>query len=113
MTKLTHDCNELIPEFSGIKLCPWESINGMTKVPYCWADEHSWKSKQSDDFSQILNSVGLAVFDFHPIHIFLNSENAVRYESTRSDHKSPKILINHRFNGFGTRSRFINLMNTR
>ena len=110
---LTHDCNDMIPEYSGIKLCPWESIHGMLKVPYCWADEHAWKSEQTDDFSKILNTDGLVVFNFHPIHIFLNTENLQRYESTRSEHVNPKSLIRKRFNGFGTRSRFINLLDTR
>ncbi len=39
---------------------------------------------------------GLKVFDFHPIHVFLNTENLERYEGSRSLHRCPGELIAHR-----------------
>ena len=53
---------------------------------------------------------GLKVFDFHPIHIFLNTENLKRYDQTRSIHQKPEELIKHRFSGFGVRDQFIKLL---
>ena len=53
---------------------------------------------------------GLKVFDFHPIHVFLNTESLERYERTRALHHNPKELIKHRYEGYGTRNRLIELL---
>jgi hypothetical protein len=108
---ITHDSNDYIPEFSGIKLVPWVTANGMTKVPYCWADEHAYCNRHSDSFHEIVERVGLAVFDFHPIHIFLNTDSVFRYSNSRHLHQKPDDLINHRFKGYGSRNRLFDLLN--
>ena len=41
------------------------------------------KISYKEDLKKYLNYKGLKVFDFHPIHIFLNSENMERYNSAR------------------------------
>lgn len=43
------------------------------------------------------------VFNFYPIHIFLNTENSERYELIRPFHQNSDKLILKRFNGVGTR----------
>ncbi len=53
---------------------------------------------------------GLKVFDFHPIHVFLNTETLECYERTQTSHHSPNELIKHRCQGYGTRSRLIELL---
>jgi len=45
---------------------------------------------------------GLKVFDFHPIHVFLNTEDLARYETTREIHHKPQDLIKYRCGGQGT-----------
>ncbi len=45
----------------------------------------------------------ISVFDFHPIHVFLNTNSIERYESTRSIHRQHDELIKHRFEGDGAR----------
>jgi len=50
------------------------------------------------------------VFDVNSIHEFLNTESLDRYELTRSRHQNLKELIKHRFKGYGTRNRFIDLL---
>lgn len=107
---LSHESNDNVPEHSNISLKPWLGSYGMVKVPYCWADKHSWMSEQSSEFSSILNRIRLGVFDFHPIHIFLNTESMNRYEHTRPLHHKPKELIKHRFEGYGTRNRLQDLL---
>ena len=52
----------------------------------------------------------IRVFNFHPIHIFLNTENIVRYETTRHLHKNPKELIKNRYLGKGVRTDLIKLL---
>lgn len=107
---LRFDSNDYIPERAGLALRPWHTRTGMTKVPYCWADEHDWAGRQSSDFRAILSRTGLAVFGFHPIHVFLNTETPDRYEGTRPLHRRPDELIAHRHDGTGARSRLADLM---
>jgi len=52
----------------------------------------------------------LKVLDFHPIHVFLNTESLDRYERTRPLHHNPKELIKHRFEGYGTRNRLLEVL---
>jgi len=42
--------------------------------------------------------------------VFLNTESLDRYERTRPIHRDPSELIKHRFDGYGTRSRLIDLL---
>ena len=107
---ITHDSNLNIPEGAGISLLPFVGSCGLTRVPYCWADEHAFTGRQSDNFNEIQRRMGLAVFDFHPIHVFLNTESIDRYERTRHLHHDPKELIKHRFEGYGTRKRLTKLL---
>ncbi len=107
---ITHDSNLNIPEGAGIALHPFVGSCGLTRVPYCWADEHAFTGRQSDDFLGIERRIGLVVLDFHPIHVFLNTESSDRYERTRHLHQNPKELIKHRFEGYGTRSRLMKLL---
>lgn len=101
---LTHDCNHLIPEQAGVILNPWKLWNGLIKVPYFWEDDAVCLYDQNTRIEELLDRDGLKVFDFHPIHVFLNTENLSRYEDTRAIHNQPEILIKNRFSGYGTRS---------
>lgn len=60
--------------------------------------------------SRLVALEGVKVFDFHPIHIFLNTESLDRYERTRPYHQNPSELIKHRYKGYGTRNRLIELL---
>jgi len=51
----------------------------------------------------LLQRKGLKVFDFHPIHVFLNTENIKRYEAARPHYYSFESLVKLRNNEtFGT-----------
>ena len=47
---------------------------------------------------------GVKVFDFHPIHIFLNTECISRYERTRKIHQYASTLLHQRYQGYGARN---------
>lgn len=113
---LTHDANHFIPNHSGLELKPWMLWNGLCRVPYSWEDDvhilyevNGIQQRSTLDIA-LSASVGLKAFDFHPIHVFLNTESLDRYERTRSLHQSPKELIKYRYEGYGTRSRLIELL---
>lgn len=113
---LTHDVNQFVPYRHGSPLRPWLSWNGICRVPYCWEDDvhvlYSARGVRQLSPKQIASRSGggLKVFDFHPIHVFLNTENLYRYERTRHLHRNPKELLGHRYEGYGTRSRLIELL---
>jgi len=107
---LTHDCNHFIPEQTNIELKPWKLWNGLTKVPYFWEDDVASQYIENTPLDKLVKRGGVKVFDFHPIHIFLNTENIQRYETTRHLHQNPKKLIEHRCKDIGTRNYFKDLI---
>ena len=112
---LTHEVNHFIPHHTGITLKPWLLWNHLVKVPYFWEDDvhllyEAIDISQKNPEELATTGCGLKVFDFHPVHVFLNTESLDRYERTRSMHKNPEELIKHRYEGSGTRSRLIALL---
>ena len=109
---LTHECNSFIPVQSGIELKPWRLWSGITCVPYSWEDDVAclYGPDNAMPMSRLVELAGIKVFDFHPVHIFLNTENIDRYEKTRALRRSPQQLSSHRYEGEGTRTRFLEFL---
>ena len=107
---LTHDCNTYIPNGAEIVLKPWKHWNEMTRVPYFWEDDVACMYDNNATIEELVQCDGLKVFDFHPIHIFLNTESLDRYERTRHLHQKPEELIKHRYEGEGSRTRLLRLL---
>jgi hypothetical protein len=114
---LTHDCNQFIPSGSNIRLKPWFLWNGLVRVPYSWEDDIFCLSRGNKvqpelEPIELINKTypdSMIVFDFHPIHVFLNTENVERYEKSRTHHHSIKNLKTFQNLGIGTRSLLENL----
>lgn len=113
---LTHEANTFIPYSTGQVIRPWRGIEGLARIPYGWEDDaHILYAAQNIQYSEPCDivdnkTIPLKVFDFHPIHVFLNTESLDRYERTRPLHQNPNELIRHRYQGFGTRNRLIELL---
>lgn len=108
---ITHVSNYMIPFQSGISLNCWNDWYGLTHVPYLFQDSVLFYLNSTLGVTDlILNYQGLRVFNFHPIHVYLNTESIGRYEQTRHLHRNPKELIKYRYTGYGTRSRLIDLL---
>ncbi len=102
---LSHDCNHFIPHQIELNLRPWLLWNGLIKVPYFWEDDiAALYNEDFGEFGRLLYCEGLKVFDFHPIHVFLNTENMDRYEDSRPYHRAPEKLLRFRNRGTGTRT---------
>ena len=94
---LTHDCNLLIPEQADFgPMRPFELWDGTTRAPYFFCDYCRCLYSSSRDMDDLMACDGLKVFGFHPIHVFLNTENLERYEGSRTLHQCPGELIVHR-----------------
>ena len=106
---LSHISNCFIPFGSGLDIRPFSIWEDMVMVPHCWQDNVALRMNLPfPNKSELLKSH--FVFNFHPIHIFLNTEKIERYESTRPFHQNPDKLISRRFNGVGTRTLLIDLI---
>lgn len=106
---LSHVSNFFVPYSSGIHVKPFYLWNNTIIIPHTWQDNVALKMDSGFPEKKRLNQ-GFHVFDFHPIHVFLNTESLDRYERTRSLHHNPKELIKHRYEGYGTRNRLIELL---
>lgn len=82
----------------------------LKSVPFNWSDDKHIELKKKFTLSTLplLNSQGLNVFNFHPIHVYLNTNNLGQYQSSKVDFNS-KDLNNHRHNGEGVRTLLIKL----
>lgn len=100
----THDCNHFIPEQSDIHLRPWFLWNGLIKIPHFWEDDLAFIYKNDTPMQVIMSRPGLRVFDFHPIHVYLNTEDSSRYEKARDNFHRPSELLKLRNESSGTRT---------
>lgn len=107
---LTHDCNHFIPEQAGIELKPWYLWNGLVKIPYFWEDDIACIYGMNTTPKDLIRRSGIKVFDFHPIHVFLNTENMERYESTLPIFNKPRQLKTRRYKGIGVQTYLINIL---
>jgi hypothetical protein len=110
---LSHESNIYIPYWTGINVKPWRSDEGIIHVPYCFSDELVCIGSEpvtQTVLRRLISSEGLKVFNFHPIHVFLNTESLDRYEGTRHLHNHPTELVKCRYSGYGTRSRLLELL---
>jgi hypothetical protein len=88
---LTHEANHFIPEQLETPLKPWHWLS-MIKVPYFWEDDVYCLSAANSVFGSLVHRPGLRVFDFHPIHVFLNTDDLARYEKARPYFGNPTAL---------------------
>ena len=109
---LVFEVNQFIPSWSGMACRPYREITGMLRVPYFWEDDVHVMAMANGlvpewSADAMLDHAGLKVFDFHPIHVFLNTERMDRYERSRDAHRDVARLATHRCPSPGTRT-FLN-----
>ncbi len=96
---------------SGIQ--PHKHAWGIMQFPIYYMDnldfstQNFWKEGQHQPFSNILieqalKSDGVYVFDFHPIHLLLNTPNSAFYFNARDAFLAGEDIANLRNNDYGT-----------
>lgn len=106
---LSHDCNHFIPYQAEIVLKPWKLWNGLIKCPYFWEDDIDCLFNDLN-IEKTFSCSGMKIYDFHPIHVFLNTEKLDRYENSRVEHQNPSKLKNYIHDGYGTQDQLIKLL---
>ncbi|MFY9107284.1 polysaccharide deacetylase family protein [Aliarcobacter cryaerophilus] len=105
-----YECNTFIPLQGGIQL-PYKHTKQLIKVPHIFEDDVRELYEDEWNLKKYLNYKGIKVFDFHPIHIFLNSENIERYNSAREhfqNFEELKKCVNTK--SYGTKDFLIDLI---
>lgn len=91
----TLDCNPFLPFTPVEALFPWRHGSGPMRIPYCWEDD-TWVIGECRSPQEVVSAHGLAVVDFHPIHVWLNSESLEVYEAIKNDFGNEDLLRSKR-----------------
>jgi hypothetical protein len=110
---LSHDANMFIPDHSAMTLRPWTDWFGIERAPFLWEDDFWCDTGRRSTIPALLQREGIISFNFHPIHVFLNSETLDRYEKARDAFHHPAELERHRNPAAtGTRDMLRDLLST-
>lgn len=99
---MKRDLSLFIPQCRETSLAPFRLWNNLIRIPYFWEDDAECLYIGSGfssgwDVNRYLMYPGLKIFNFHPIHVFLNTEDLKRYEQSRQCHMQPKQLSSFRY----------------
>jgi len=109
---LVYESNQFLPYAKCVE--PSVLWNRLVRIPYNWEDDMHWEyHKAFDDPGIPLNNCDLTVMDFHPVHVFLNSESEARYSIAKSHYHDHRRLVDHRNNTStpGTRDLLCKILN--
>ena len=81
---MKYESNAISPYCSNLK--PFKLWNGLYRIPFNWEDDVHYLYGHSFKNSKINLSNKYLIFNFHPIHVFLNTEK-------KKDIKTPKSFI--------------------
>ena len=95
---LKYDLNMFYPPKHGDCIQCFHNIAGLINIPFIFEDDIYMMYTEKENMTFYLGGVFLAprVFNFHPIHIFLNTDNFKRYENARPYFKDYKRLKDYR-----------------
>lgn len=81
---MKYELNYYIPPQNGLRVMPWEFQN-ILQVPFMFEDDLYLmeRKKRCIDFYLSDYYDMVKVFNFHPIHLYLNSENLERYQNAK------------------------------
>ncbi len=91
---LLYDANHFLPYQ---KIQAFKLWNGMWRIPYNWEDDiHYLYEKSFEETGIELNENDLFVFDFHPIHVFLNTDCEQTYINAKPFYQNTEELKKHK-----------------
>ena len=108
---LKYDLNLLLMHLSEMDLKPIPYYHdGFTRLPYYWEDDTHILYNREVEVEQLLMRKGLKIFDFHPIHVFLNTSDLKQYDAARPYLQNFDKLQEFKNSGKGTCDFIIELM---
>ena len=102
--------NEL--RFLDTNIHPHYDWSGLVRLPIYWEDDvHCIYFDRQFDLDTVLHpQTPLQVFNFHPVHIYLNTGVLADYESAKPDLKDQSAAKKHQKSGSGIRTLFKDLL---
>ncbi|MEL6352000.1 MAG: hypothetical protein AAFR58_09555 [Cyanobacteria bacterium J06627_28] len=89
-TPIVSDVSLLLPKAPGLQPVSYPCGRGLLRIPYFWEDDiemeyeqPSWQLAPLLDEDLDKGAKGLKIFDFHPIHIYLNSADMKPYQAMK------------------------------
>ena len=84
----------------------------LISIPFIWSDDKHLELGLKFDFHELpLENDGLTVVNFHPIHIFLNTDVQATYARAKQDYQNVRWLEQVRNGGAGIGTLFTELLN--
>lgn len=86
--------------------------NGLWRLPIFWEDDIWFTVESGVPFDErLLAHEGFRyIFNFHPLHLYLNTESVAHYQECKPLQHKPEALANHVGRGYGARSYFLELV---
>jgi hypothetical protein len=86
--------------------------NGLLRLPVFWEDDIWFSAEPGAPFSADLlgRDRFRYLFNFHPIHLYLNTESPAHYHAFKPFQHEPEKLARHIGKGYGVRSYFEDLV---
>jgi hypothetical protein len=90
---ILYDSNVYIPFYSDMAILPFSAPSGITAAPFFFADDiYFFHQNEKTPAKMYLKRSGLKVFDFHPIHIYLNAASFDTYLRSKEVSRNPEEL---------------------
>jgi len=93
---LQFECSDYLPYNWWPEIRAWKSITGMIKLPHFWEDDIFLLNQEVFVAENLIFRKGLKIFNFHPIHIYLNTKSIEHYHASKEFYHEPKELIKFR-----------------
>jgi hypothetical protein len=90
---LVYESNQMMPYQPPVS--PYLLWMGLVRIPYNWEDDIHFTYAYGFDQHRLTEGPGYNIVDFHPIHVFLNTEAAGRYNTARQHYHDPDALQPH------------------
>lgn len=84
-TPILADVSVFLPRASNVMPVTF-SLNGrgLVRIPYVWEDDYERRQPAPDwRPDPLLEKSGIVIFNFHPLHVFLNSSDGTSYEQAK------------------------------
>ena len=110
---LKYEVNTFIPLREGLSpYCrPRGNGENMVCIPFYWEDDGHFLNSSIFDISRLrMNKKGLKIYNFHPMHVFMNTKSDEHYESYKQFYHQPDVLMDYRWKGKGIGTLFIELL---
>ena len=83
----------------------------LIRIPFFWEDDVHCMYKWSFNVDKFKDYSGIKVFNFHPLHVFLNTKNISFYEKNKRNLINNDKILKFKHKGEGTESFLLNLIN--